>query len=226
MENNWYDVIEPTENISQGDILFNCPLFIPIYPSDDLSPADFNDIEERELETEVKRANVIILNQACDLEVREGKDRPKLESVLVAALQDVRKTGVGKNKLTPISKLEKSQLFLLDPSYKRVRMGYQIVHFDSLISLPWKLLNTYSKVAHGERLRLCSPYLEQMSAHFGSHFGRVAIPENREQVLNDFFTIKQDYEIKKKDDRRAYPKEWHQLSEEEVYAFMQETKST
>ena len=53
---------------------FNCPLFVPIYPSDDLDAADFDKIEERELTTNIYRANVIILNQACDLEVRDGQD--------------------------------------------------------------------------------------------------------------------------------------------------------
>jgi hypothetical protein len=223
MENNWYRVIDPTENISQGDILFNCPLFVPVYPSGDLNAADFENIEERELTTEIWRANVIVLNQACDLEVREGKDTPKLQWVLVATLQDARKHDVGKNKLISIAKLERTQYFLLEPSYGSIKMGYQIVHFDRLISLPWKLLNAYSKV-HGPRLRLNSPYLEQLSAHFGNHFGRVAIPENREEVLNDFFAIKQEYENRRKQAPHLYKKLWKELSEEEVYSFIQEIK--
>ncbi|MCM3651348.1 hypothetical protein [Metabacillus litoralis] len=221
MDNNWYSIIDHTENISQGDILFNCPLFVPIYPNGDLSAKDFETIEKNKLTTEVKRANVIVLNQACDLEVRPGQVQPKkLESVLVAALQDVRITEVGKNSLKPIAKLEKTELFLLDPSFNAIQMGYQIVHFNYLYSLPWKLLNTFSKT-RGKRLRLNSPYLEQLSQHLGNNFGRVAIPENREDFINDFYSIHQVYETKRKSGE--YTKLWKDLTEDEVQKFIMES---
>ncbi|PDM38531.1 hypothetical protein CMV37_02115 [Bacillus cereus] len=70
-------------------------------------------LKERELTTNIYRANVIILNQACDLEVRDGQDSPKLKTVLVGTLQDVRKNEVGKNKLAPIAKLEKPQIVFI-----------------------------------------------------------------------------------------------------------------
>lgn len=223
MENNWYEIMNPTENISQGDILFNCPLFVPIYPSDDLDAADFDKIEERELTTNIYRANVIILNQACDLEVRDGQDSPKLKTVLVGTLQDVRKNEVGKNKLAPIAKLEKPQLFLLEPSNGPIKMGHQIVHFDALASLPWKLLNTFGKT-QGQRLRVKSPYIEQLSQHFGSHFGRVALPENREEELGKYFAIKNEYEEKRK--KGNYTKMWKDLSEDEVLTMIEELKQS
>lgn len=217
MENNWYKVISPDENISQGDILFNCPIFTPVYPTGDLSAEDFANIRQEDISTLVQRANVIVLNQACDLEVREGAIQPKIDTVLVGLLEEVRQNGTGKNKIVPIAKLEKSHLFLLEPSWQEPRMGYKIVHFDILRPLPWKLLNDFSKT-YGPRLRLQSPYLEQMSQHFANHFGRIAIPENREDVLKKFFAAKDKYEEWRKVQRRA--KMWEQLSEEEVFRFI------
>ena len=101
-------------------------------------------------------------------------------------------------------------------------MGHQIVHFDALASLPWKLLNTFGKT-QGQRLRVKSPYIEQLSQHFGSHFGRVALPENREEELGKYFAIKMNMKKKKKGN---YTKMWKDLSEDEVLTMIEELKQS
>lgn len=215
--NDWYEIIQPTENISQGDILFNCPLFVPNYPSEDWGSVDFEHIDEKNLTTNIFRANVVIVNQACDLEVRKDKEQPKLNTVLVAILDDARYKEMGKNNLEKLIKLDKTELFLLDPTFGEICMGYQVVRFDHVISVPWKIINAYSHT-HGPRLRLKSPYIQQLSQHFGNHFGRVAIPEDRQKLLEKYYAIKKEYE-----DRRIkglFKKLWSQLSEREVFEFL------
>jgi hypothetical protein len=217
---NWYKVISPDENISQGDILFNCPIFVPDYPGEELSINDFETLEGREIPTDVKRANVIVLNQACDLEVREGKDAPKIDTVLVAVLKNAREAGSGRKALAKVAKLEKTQYFLLNPSLQGIYMDHQVVHFDVLVSFPWKLINSFSKIAHGPRLRLWSPYLEQMSQHFGNHFGRVALPGNREEEISKYYTLMDEYEAKRL--QGEVEKMWNELTPEEVATYINE----
>lgn len=211
----WYKVVDTTSNISQGEILFNCPILIPNYPKNELDDFDFQNMKPggNQLSTLSFTANVIILSQACDLAIRDGQTAPTLTSVLVAALRDVRKTKVGKNTLSPIAKLDRPPLFLLEGSDKEVKMGYQIVQFDALYTLPWKLLDSFSK-KHGPRLRLNSPYIEQLSQHLGNYFSRVAIPENRELVMKDYYKVQQDYDELRKAETSM--KMWGDLTEEEL----------
>lgn len=222
--NNWYELIQPDENISQGDIIFNCPLFIPEYPTNELSADDFEVIDETKSSYNIVRSNIIVLTQACDLEVRVGNSQPKLSTVMVAPFSNPQKIDMGKKPLKEIAKLEKTQYFLLDPCFDpNFLMGYQVIDFEKLMSTPWSIINAFSKF-HGPRLRLQSPYLEQLSQHLGNHFGRVAITENREDTINAFYDYKDQYEELRK--QGQYKKVWRELSIEEVDNFISSTKKT
>lgn len=215
---DWYSLIKEEDNISQGDIIINCPIFFPKYPQENLENFKFDDIDNNInsnlIITSGNIADVIVMSQACDLEVRKGKEKPKLSSVLVAALRDVRKDGVGKSKVLPISQLRMPQYFLLELCNLEVKMNYQIVQFDALYTIPWDLLNSFCK-KNGTRLRLKSPYIEQLSQHFGKYFSRVATPEDRDSSIEKYYSVKGTYEDEFKGS--GLSKTWEQLSYEEIF---------
>lgn len=210
----WYDVIDGKSNVSQGDIIVKCPLFIPKYPPD-IKKFDFANIENnlKNIPIRLFSANVIVMSQACDLEVRKCETAPKLSSVVVAALRDVRKNKVGKASTLPISKLDIPQRFLLESSSSELKMNFQIVEFGSLYTIPWNILNEFVK-NNGKRLRLKSPYMQQLSQHFGRFFSRVATPEDRANSIEKYFDAKSKYEEERKNNNRL--KAWEELSQEEV----------
>ncbi len=55
------------------------------------------------------------------------------------------------------------------------RQGIQVVEFPSAYSIPINFLRSFAG-AQGKRLRLRSPYKEQLSHAFGNFFPRVALP--------------------------------------------------
>lgn len=134
-------------------------------------------------------------------------------------MRDARKGNVGKTTLIPIAKNVRPQYYLLEPSDQIVLMGYQIVQFDAIYTIPWGLLNAFSK-QNGQRLRLNGPYIEDLSQHFGNYFSRVALPENREDIVTNYYTYKDEYEARRK--QRPSLEPWNELSEQEVILIIKE----
>lgn len=190
-ELHWYDIVPSEWNISQGDIIFGCPIFTVKYP-------DTSDVNLEELykdggkfrpRIQRFRANVIVMTQACDLEVRPGEENPKVESVLVATLADVEQplTNRKLNYLKEIASLRRPNLYLLrESNYIDLPMDYKIVEFNSLYTIPWRLLNDFVKL-NGPRLRLREPYLSHLSQHFGRFFSRIGIPDDMKKTLDEYY---------------------------------------
>lgn len=202
MFQDWYEIKEQ-ENVSQGDILFDVPLFIPEYPDNPQKET----IESRKYE-----GDIIVLTQACDLEVRDGEENPGIDSVLVALISNARKTEVGKSVMRDISKLKRPNLFLIEPSCQNILMDYHIVHFDRLYTIPWVYLNRVC-ITQKKRLRLKSPFMELLSHHFGNYFSRVAIPGDRAPSLEQYFKKQEEYT---KNNRSS----WRDLSSLEVISYL------
>ena len=214
MVNKWYDVVDQTQYISQGDILIDFPMLVPKYPVEDVTDFDFNSFDQ-DSDVEIYRTDVIVMNQSCDLEVREGKTEPKLEMILLAELEDA--SGLGRSKLEKLAKLNVNEGYLLETSFQDIPMSYKIVRFNSLLTSPWKIINQFTR-SQGLRLRLKSPYLEDMSQHFGKYFSRVAIPEDRSHSIDKYLHVKSLYDEQRKATNSS--KMWESLSAEEMAAFI------
>lgn len=62
----WYQVVEGA-NVTQGDIIFDCPLLVP-EANDVLLRAVQGSDEKLTADVPVKKANLIVMTQACDIE--------------------------------------------------------------------------------------------------------------------------------------------------------------
>lgn len=204
MFHDWYSIVD-SENISQGDIFFNFPILVPSY--DIVTSCSES---EKIVNCDSYQFDVIVLTQACDLEVRPGDESPKSKFVLVADLTNARTLDqINKDAAKELLSLKRTNLFLLEASEKSIKMDYEIVHFDYVNSVPWTYINEFCK-QYGQHLRLKSPYMEALSHHFGNYFSRVSTPENRVDSLNNYWDKRKQYIT-------CYGKDkWYQLSSEQV----------
>ncbi|MGG3115303.1 hypothetical protein [Bacillus paranthracis] len=169
MDLSWYEEINAETPISQGDILFDCPIFLPI------PQYEFSDLENlSKTKMGVATANVIIMTQACDLNTDNGKRPPKVDSVVVAVLYDVK--GQKWGTVSDVFKDKVKSASLLDKNEDGIPMNWQIVSFKNLYTIPYTLLEAF-RAQHGPRLRMKSPYLENLSQKFGNFFSRIGLPD-------------------------------------------------
>jgi hypothetical protein len=181
---NWYKEISPGEPISQGDIFFDCPIFMSL-PT--INPSDPRNITE--VETIIDNADVVVMTQACDLENR------KTESVVVAMLWDPLEMKLeNKNRWEFISEVHAGRrpnyALIGKHSSENITMRYKIVEFSRIFTLPYEFLMNFSEY-HGLRLRLNTPHRELLSQQFGNYFSRIGLPNedfiNKKQLKNELF---------------------------------------
>ena len=162
----WYNIVKSQDDLNQGDFLDKCPIIIP---PDDITLNTSHEVK-------VKRYNVIILSQSCDLVQK------KLDLVLVCPVYPLEyfgkrdpqfKKSKGKEKLrrgeiVGYHLLDKCELHGLEKDY-------QVVDFRSVFSIPFESITGFAK-KQGKRLRLLPPYREHLSQAFARFFMRVGLP--------------------------------------------------
>ena len=187
MPGHWYEIVAPDAPLSQGDIVFACPV---IRWSRDL-PVDVTTTEGREAlkaAYRVEVADVIVLTQACDLE------QEKVDSVVLcphfalsayraAWEEDMQRRGQGitdrawNRRVQEISNLSIHNFYLLDNSPDGpVQMEHRVVDFYDVYTVPRSVLEGLLKARAEPRLRLMPPYSEKVSQQFGHLFSRIALP--------------------------------------------------
>lgn len=170
----WYDLIDCSSKITQGDILFGCPVA-------KLTVNDYKIWDE--FDTEIDNINGIILTQACDIE------NGKVDNIILCAIEsktDFEKIlrDKGKNEkeikkaLEGIIKGQQNALHIIN-CYKSesFEQDFYIVNFKDIFSIPLTLAQRIAK-GNGKRLRLLPPYREHLSQAFARFFMRVGLPIN------------------------------------------------
>lgn len=169
MKYPWYEVVNGDE-ISQGDIIENCPVII-IPSTDDFDLGD-------KLEVTVSEIDVIVMTQACDLE------QGKVENVILCGVLDVKEVRIKNGKrpdkgfLKGVKDGKNVSLHLLN-EYNNEILSYahRVVDLRQLYSLPLETLKSIAK-NRGNRLRLLPPYREHLSQAFARVFMRVGLPSD------------------------------------------------
>lgn len=156
----WYEKPDQIEKITQGDIIFSCPVLLP----------KTYDETKGELHSDLRIMDVIVMSQACDL------SQGKIKDVLLCGLIDLKNED--KDKISSIKKGYQPSYHLISKSeITDVSMGYRIVDFKNVYSLPVDILQNF---AHKSlyRLRLLPPYREHLSQAFARVFMRVGLPND------------------------------------------------
>lgn len=175
MEYPWYDLLEMTDEITQGDLLFNCP--VPI-----LSVLDSYESDQT-VNADIEYIDGIILTQACD--IANGK----IDNIILCSITS--KTDFEK-QLSLEGKSEKEIRKIIEGIIKgqqnayhiinhyesnEFRQDYYIINFKDIFSVPIGLAKQIAR-QNGTRLRLCPPYREHLSQAFARFFMRVGLPVN------------------------------------------------
>ena len=175
MEYPWYELVEDSDEITQGDIIKSCP--VPIIKRG-------SEIKEgNTIDAVIEIIDGIILTQACDLA------NGKVKSVVLCSItsktefeKKLSKEGKSKKEITQIIKgiNEQRQHALHIINYYKTedfQEDYYIINFKDVFSIP---IETVKEVAlqNGKRLRLCPPYREHLSQAFARFFMRVGLPIN------------------------------------------------
>jgi hypothetical protein len=130
------------------------------------------------LPVDVVDADVIVMSQSCDLELR------KLSHVLVAQafsvdeFEDTNPNYKTKGRWTDVVRGRVEALHILTaPEAPYNPRQHLVVDFRLIASLPVGYVQRFA-TAKGDRWRLQPPYLEAFSHAFGHFFSRVALPDN------------------------------------------------
>ena len=176
MASDWYEQVSGRA-IEQGDILANCPVFFvksSAFPEEIAVGTNFP------VEYEVTTYEVVVMSQSCDLQ--EGQGREKLQQVVLCPVQ-ARSNLPDSHPLKRADALKAAakgyqpSFFVLDryedPGQPLDR-DVSIVHFNQVYTLPIEFVRALAE-RRSPRLRLKSPYREELSRRFGAFFGRIAL---------------------------------------------------
>lgn len=178
LEDSWYEIVEG-ESLEQGDLITTCPMFVLDYPIGLIKQLARGEIAElSDISGEWRFYNSVIMSQTCDLE------NGKLKYVTMCPYWSLTQFGkMGQDFQSPktleeIKRGNRPSYFMLDAcTFDGKQQEEQIVDFRSLFDVPYDFLKPFA-LAKGERLRLLSPYKEDLSQAFGKFFMRVARPKN------------------------------------------------
>lgn len=176
MEYPWYELQDKSKEITQGDIIKDCP--VPILKEFDISE------EGQNVKAEIVNIDGIVLTQACDIankkieniilchiisksefEVRQRDEKHKSEKEIKRDIEGIIK---GQQNSYHIINAYKSEEFSQD---------YYIIDFKEIFSVPVEVACAIAQ-KNGKRLRLCPPYREHLSQAFARYFMRVGLPIN------------------------------------------------
>lgn len=183
MDFDWYTEIAFSDEITQGDIITNC--IIPL-PNVELYNAVLESKEEVPASIEVKKANIMVLSQACDIV------NDKVDSIVVCPIWPL-EILIETNDYFKASGARESLRQGKEPSYhllnsyktENIALGFSVVDFHRIYSLPKDYLKNIA-VRVNIRLRLLPPYREHLSQAFARYFMRVGLPLDidRESIKN------------------------------------------
>lgn len=172
----WYDSVEG-DDIQQGDILENCPVFL--MPSDFEIPSSGEEDAEEIGVIDWEERDVIIMSQSCDLD----KNHPKVDQVLLCSVWNKSEIAHGQpmHSNGDWEKARKGQFPSLHILHKcelnDLSHDFAFVDFRRVYSLPIAFLRKQASAA-GPRIRLLPPYREHLSQAFARFFMRVGLPSD------------------------------------------------
>ena len=171
MDYPWYKIVTG-DDVQQGDILENCPVFV--LPSE--IHVDSTSTTSELYEVPFEGRDVIIMSQTCDM----VKGRESISEVLLCSVwknSDFREglmskkedwNNARKGRLPGFHVLNKCDL-------KGFKRDFSVVDFRRVHSLSIGLTREIAVVL-GKRIRLLPPYREHLSQAFARFFMRVGLP--------------------------------------------------
>lgn len=171
----WFEKIKDSCELSQGDIIKNCPIPMLKYGDSIVTGETF--------ESEIVLVDGIVMTQACDIA------NNNVENIIICGIvskEDFEKSLIesGKNSkqrkqaIEGICKGQQNAFHMINNYISEdFIQDYYVINFKQIYSLPLEYAKKLAK-DNGTRLRLCPPYREHLSQAFARYFMRVGLPIN------------------------------------------------
>lgn len=185
----WYGPHRSSEGIDQGLILIDFP--VPDYSQ--VSYSGLASDENIELPIEVKKNDLIVMTQACDIENDKVKN---ITLCRIYALNDyLIETNQSKTKakdlIDGLNSGRVANMCLLNRpnynSYGDILEDYLVVKFDESVNYPVELIQQRIDGESSDMMKLLPPYREALSQSYGIFFMRVGNPTNIPKVTIDLY---------------------------------------
>jgi hypothetical protein len=183
----WYETIEGGDSITQGDLIFNCPLL-----SWNVNSISFQGYKETETlvgATNAISADVVIMTQACDLEYNKVSNIILCPHISLTEYRTYWEDEMRAGGQNPTVKAWKNHCndicdgyvwnFSMINKYSidgETEMEVRLVDFHEVFTIPRKFLEKLLEQRNEKRFRLLPPYREHLSQAFARFFMRVGLP--------------------------------------------------
>lgn len=188
MPEAWYEVVEATIPLTQGDLIFDCPLLTWDAAN---SPQAANLSQEHALSEMVRafRDDVVVMTQACDLEHQKVQNVVLCPHVSLATFRQAWQQWMASRNQSPSDKAWKracddivngyvwNQAFLSHFDHPTLATEIRVVDFHDIFTVPRSFLEALLQWRQSPRLRLLPPYREHLSQAFARFFMRVGLPQ-------------------------------------------------
>jgi hypothetical protein len=179
MTDAWYEIVEAGVSLTQGDIIFRCPLLT--WKNDAVE----ENLKEAAIAIE---ADILVITQACDLENSNVTNIALCAHWALSAYRDdweLARQAQGKTKKDDAWRSHCdsirngyvwSKVMLNGSDAGTPGMEHRIVDFLQVYTLPRLFLESLVAQRGESRFRLRSPYREHVSQAFARFFMRVGLP--------------------------------------------------
>ena len=186
MNNEWYKIVDSNVPITQGDIIFNCPLIG--WQGESLEIDKVAEVEALKTAVVAIEADVVVLSQACDLENNKVLNIILCSHLSIKEYKQAWETEMKRRDQNPTSKswgkhcddicdgfiwnLAIINSFKVNP----YEIDIRLVDFHEVFTVPRNFLESLLKGRNKPRFSLLPPYREHLSQAFARFFMRVGLP--------------------------------------------------
>jgi len=187
MSDIWYERVGLGEALTQGDIIFDCPLVSWSSASIQVTEVG-SEIEALKQGRFAFQADVIVMTQACDLEQGKVRNVVACPHLSLSDYKAAWEAFLHRRNQNPTAKAWRTHcedikdgyawnLSILNrSSVAGLEFEHRIVDFHEVFTVPREFLESLLATRAGDRPRLLSPYREHLSQAFARYFMRVGLP--------------------------------------------------
>jgi hypothetical protein len=170
----WYEFVDPSTPLLQGDILFRCPVF---FPDPKIDYSKLND--PASVKFVVEYYDVIVMSQSCEIQKAMLQQKFNLQIVL-CLLSEITEVPIGKLSNLRDDKISSLQLLNKHEPTKKgeYKVEHKVIDYNAIYTVPLGVLNNWKNNADRKRPHLLPPFTELLSQRFALNFMKVGYPDN------------------------------------------------
>lgn len=182
-DDGWYSRADASESLTQGDLIPDCPVLVW---NEQVTTTDT--AESLTSASEIQRADLVVMTQACDLEQGKVKNAILCPHLSLDQYREGWEARRRKQGQVPTEKAWASEFSSVCSGFRwnlamlnegRVEdlvTDHRVVEFHEVFSIPRGFLESLLRGRGRPRLRLRPPYREHLSQAFARCFMRVGLP--------------------------------------------------